>query len=133
MSNGMKAKTYEFWTLAIFVLMAAPFCLPLAALGSEMRDYAHVSLLVAISALIALLWWAGVRRWGSSGALLSVAAAPVVLVVLLGAVLLDLWPTPEGSVGLFVFAFPAWVFTLGLISAFIVEKMERRPFTAQTI
>lgn len=133
MNDSAEAKGRGTGALVFFTLMAAPFCLPLAASGIETRDYAHIGLLVAMSALMALLWWAGVRRWGSSGALLTVAAAPVVLIILLGAVLLDLWPTPEGSLGLFVFGYPAWALILGLISTFVVGKMERRQLTARAI
>lgn len=133
MNEGAEAKGRGTGALVFFTLMAAPFCLPLAASGIETRDYVHMGLLVAMSAVVALLWWAGVRRWGPSGALLTVAAAPVVLVLLLSAVLLDLWPIPEGSLGLFVFGYPAWALTLGLISAFIVGRMERRQLTARAI
>ena len=76
MNDSAEAKGRGIGALVFFTLMAAPFCLPLATWGIETRDYVHMGLLVAMSALMALLWWAGVRSWGSSGALLAVAALP---------------------------------------------------------
>lgn len=133
MNDSATAKARGTRALVFFTLMAAPFCLPLAVSEFAARDYVHMGLLVVMSALVALLWWAGVRRWGYSGALLTVAAAPVLCILLLGAVFLGLWPTPEGSLGLFVFGYPAWALTLGLISALILGMMERRQLTARAV
>lgn len=126
MERAAYRRGHAIGTITFIVLLAAPFCLLLVEPVRDPREYAHMGLLVALSAGVALLWRAGVRRWGPSGALLSVAAAPALLVILYGAVLLDLWPTPMGSFGFFVYGFPAWTAALGLLSIFVLEARERR-------
>jgi hypothetical protein len=110
-------------TIVIAVALAAPFLWTLPS-TTDAEGYWHVGMLAALSVLVSLVWRAGVREWGSSGALLAVAAAPFTLVLLYGAVFLDLWPTPADSLGWFVIGFPVWIVVIAAVSGLTLRALE---------
>jgi hypothetical protein len=121
----MSTRSYRVGTVVIAVALAAPFLWTLPA-TTDADGYWHVGMLAALSVLVSLVWRAGVRAWGSSGALLAVAAAPFTLVLLYAAVFLDLWPTPADSLGWFVIGFPVWIVVIAAVSGLALRVLERR-------
>ena len=111
-----------FTTVLVVLVLLAPFTL----LGDPGSALAHRALLLVLGLLVGAVWWRSVLRWGPAGALVAAATAVPILVLVYAAVLVGVWPVPDDSLGLFVYAFPLWVVVSSLLGGGVLHLLAGR-------
>lgn len=113
---------HNYLALLVLLFLLAPFTMMTAPLS----DLGHKAWVVALSIFVAAVWRVSVARWGAGASLLAAGAAVPVLVVIQGALLLDLWPAPADSTGVFALAFPIWIVVVTLTAGGAVHLVQKR-------
>ncbi|WP_298887504.1 hypothetical protein [uncultured Serinicoccus sp.] len=120
---------HNYATLLVLLLLVIPFTM----ITDPLSDMGHKAWIVALSIFVAAVWRVGVVRWGLGASLLAAGAAVPVLVVVQAALLLDVWPVPEGSTGVFALAFPMWIVVVTLTVGGALHLLQKhRHLQAQT-